>query len=414
MNKEIKKVSENIGFLYLLKISTYIFPLITLPYLLRVIGPENYGLITFGVAFTAYFNLIVDYSFNLNGTKRVSQANNDFQRINIIFNSIYATKLFLLMMGLLLLTIIINSFPRFQEYQMLFYFYYLTVLGQALMPIWLFQGLQSMKNITYFTLIAKTIFTISIFIFIKEEDDFILVPLISGSGMIVAGLFSLLYSLNKYPISFDFPKFEKIFDELKSGAHLFTSTIYVSLYTNTSIIILGLNVSNADLGLFGASNRIVQALKSLYSPINQAIFPFFSKTLFNERKKAVRNLYKAGMITSLIFFMLGLVVFTFSESIISTLFGIQFLESHIYLKIMSFIPFLVVCSNFFGVQLLVNLGFESLFSKILLFCSLIALFLSFIFIPIYYAYANAIILVFIEFIVAIIMFLFARKLIRDV
>src|SRR5690554_5063636 len=195
-SEDKKRLLGNFLSLSGLQVFTYILPLITLPYLVRVLGVEKYGLVMFAQSFIMFFNILVDYGFNLSATREVSVNRDNKEKITEIFSSVMTIKLLLLTVSLLFLTIIVFSFERFYADKELYFITFTLVLGQALFPIWYFQGLERMKYITLINVFSRIIFTAAIFIFIHEESDYILVPLLNGLG-VITGSFYALYLIKK-------------------------------------------------------------------------------------------------------------------------------------------------------------------------------------------------------------------------
>jgi PST family polysaccharide transporter len=205
-----KKISANFMYLSILQGMNLILPLITFPYLVRVLGIENFGLLMFAQAFIVYFTMIVDYGFNLSGIREVSSNRNNKSKLIKIFSSIMIARFILALVGLIFLTIIVFSFEKFSQNWELYYLTFGIVIGTALFPTWFFQGMEKMKYITVLTVIAKLIFTLSIFLFVTTEKDFIYVPLINSLGFIFVGFISLFIIFKDFNIRIKFQKWKRI------------------------------------------------------------------------------------------------------------------------------------------------------------------------------------------------------------
>ena len=135
-----KKISANFMYLSILQGMNLILPLITFPYLVRVLGIENFGLLMFAQAFIVYFTMIVDYGFNLSGIREVSSNRNNKSKLIKIFSSIMIARFILALVGLIFLTIIVFSFEKFSQNWELYYLTFGIVIGTALFPTWFFKG----------------------------------------------------------------------------------------------------------------------------------------------------------------------------------------------------------------------------------------------------------------------------------
>ena len=196
-----KRLTSNFFSLSVLQALNYILPLITLPYLVRVLGPEKYGLISFAQAFIGYFTILTDYGFGLSATREISIHREDEKKVSEIFSSVMIAKIFLGILSFIILGLVLLSVPKFGNEWLLYIFTFGTVLGNIFFPVWFFQGMEKMKWITILNVISKVIFTICIFIFIHSESDYLYVSLINSLGYLVAGIISLIVVFKNFKIN---------------------------------------------------------------------------------------------------------------------------------------------------------------------------------------------------------------------
>ena len=269
-NEEKKRLISNIFSLGLLQGANYILPLMTVPYLVRVLGPNYFGLLAFSSATISYFSLITDYGFNLSATQQIAICRDNKDKINKIFSAVMIVKTLLMLISLCLLTILVLTISKFNQHLVLYFVTFGTVIGQVLFPQWLFQGMESMKYITYLNIGSKFLFTICVFLFVKDKSDYILVPIFTSSGFVLSGVLGFLLARKEFSLSIKKVEFKDIKYQLIEGWHVFLSTIAVSFYTISTIFILGLFSNNMIVGYFSAANKIIQSVSGLYSPISQS------------------------------------------------------------------------------------------------------------------------------------------------
>ena len=403
------KLVKNFFSLSALQMVNYILPLITIPYLVRVIGPEKFGLLAFSTALITYFSIIVDYGFNLSATKEISINRDNRSKVVEIFSSVMTIKFILLIFSFVVLTIIVFSFDKFYQNYMIYYFTFGIAIGQMLFPIWLFQGLEDMKYITFINIFTKSIFTLAIFLFIKEESDFYLVPIFNSLGFIISGTIALYIIKNKFYISFKFQKFQIIKKYLKDSWYIFISNMAVSLYTVTTVFILGLFASNTVVSYYSAAEKIVKAVQSLLEPLAQAIFPHIGKISNNSKIKAIIFIRRITFYVGIFTFMMSCLLFFFAKDITLIILGDRFIESIKVIQILSFLPFMIGLSKIFGVQTMLNFNRQKAFSKILIFSSILNIILALIFVPMYHHIGSAYVVLFVETLVTISMFIYLQS-----
>ena len=403
-----KRLAENFLSLSILQGLNYILPLITLPYLVRVLGPEKYGLIAFAQAFIGYFMILTDYGFNLSATREISINREDKQKVSEIFSSVLTIKFFLCILSFLILVSLL-FIPKFKKDWLVYVFTFGMVLGNVLFPVWFFQGMEKMRYITILNIVAKSIFTVCIFIFIKKMSDFVYVPLINSLGYLVAGMLSLRIVFKNFAVKFVIPSLEGIKHQLKEGWHIFISTVAISLYTISNTFILGLFTNNTIVGYYAAAEKIIRVIQSMLTPISQTVYPYFAKIYSVDRKKAVINLKKMLYMIGMLTFFCSLIVSLLSALIITILLGESFQDSINVLRILIFIVFAIGINNLLGIQGLVAFGYKTAFANIVGLCGILHLVIVTFLISKYQLIGAAISPVITEMLIGIIEFLVLKR-----
>jgi len=378
-----RRLLSNFMSLSVLQGANYVLPLITLPYLVRVLGPEKYGLIAFAQAFIQYFNILTDYGFNLSATREISIHRDNAQKVSEIFSSVMIIKFCLLVLSFVIMNILVFSFWKFRQDWLIYYLTFGMVVGQLLFPVWFFQGMEKMKYITFLNITSRLIFTFAIFVFIRQTSDYIYVPLLNLFGYLVAGALALRIVFRGFKVGFKVPSYSSLIHQLKEGWYIFISTMAISLYTVSNTFILGIFTNNTIVGYYSGAEKIIKAVQGVLSPISQTIYPHISKLASESKDQALRFIRKMTFLVGGGSFVLSLIVFIFADTIVRILLGSQYLESIAVLRILSFLPFIIGLSNIFGVQTMLAFDLKKGFSNILISASIINIILAFILVPIY-------------------------------
>ncbi len=406
LSNDTSRIGKNFFFLTLLQTANFLLPLLTLPYLVRVLGANLFGLVMFAQTFALFFNVLVDFGFNLSATREVSLHRNDRAKLSQIFSSVMSIKFLLIILSIFLITLIVTFVPRFQMDWKIYYFSFGMVIGQALFPVWYFQGIEKMKIITYINILAKTIFTLLIFLVIKEDSDYLLVPIINAAGFIIAGLIGLSIALKNVTILK--PKKVESLKLFRESSQLFVSNLSVTLYTLTNTLILGLFTNNTMVGIYASMEKLVIAVKNLYTPFFQAIFPWVSSKTKHEIITIVKKLI---LPLSIIGFLAFFIIFIAAKPILNLIYNNELISEYSSVfKILGLIAIFSALNMLFNTIMLSALKMYRERMKIMLVSGITNVILALTLVYYFGIYGIAISVAFTEFLLLIFGFLYFKVL----
>lgn len=276
-NRDAKTLAGNFMWLSLLQVAGYVFPLITLPYLARVIGVDGFGKIAFAMAVMVWIQIVVDWGFNQTATRDVAQHRDNIQRVSEIYSNVQWTRLFLVVCSLLILLALICIVPKFrQEYDVLLVTF-LAVPGHVLFPDWFFQAMEKMKYISLLNMLMKFAFTIAIFIFIKQADDYILQPLFIALGYLLCGIIALYYIHCKWKVKLHAPCLKKIFEAIRGSFDVFINNIAPNFYNSFSVLLLGFWGGQSANGIYEGGNKFYVVANNFLQTLVRAFYPFLAR-----------------------------------------------------------------------------------------------------------------------------------------
>lgn len=404
-----KRIISNFGSLSILQVVNYILPLITLPYLVRVIGVEYFGLLAFASAVIGYFQIVTDYGFNLTATREISIFRESRSKISEIFSAVMMIKIILLFLGFILMSIIVFNIRKFSQNWEIYILTYGTIIGQVLFPIWFFQGMERMKHITYLNVLAKSIFTITIFILVKEPDDYFFVPILNSIGFIIVGIFSLIIIKKQFNVFFIFQPIRIVLYYLRDGWHIFLSNFATSLYTMSTVILLGVFTNNLIVGYYSGAEKIISALKGLITPVSQTLFPYISRKASISKLIALKNIRKILSFVGFGMLSISVILLLFSKYLILIILGNDYLNSLIVFRILAIIPFLVTLDTMFGTLTMIVFNRNKQYSRIILSAGLLNIILACVLIPFFQHIGAAISVLFVEIYITVNMFFYIQN-----
>lgn len=361
-NHEASTVIKNFIFLSLIKVAGMVFPLIVLPYLTGVIGAAYFGAISYAAAIIIFFETFTDWGFNYTATRDVAQNRDDSEKVNEIYSEVFYGRIFLMVVSLIILLILIYAIPQLYDFRLLLLLTFLYIPGNILFSEWIFQSFERMKYITYLNLLSKLIFTLLIFVVIRDKEDYFYQPLLYAAGFISSGIIAQ-YIIRRYiGIRLYFPSVGKIISRIKSSSNMFISLFLPNLYTNFTTIILKSFGGETATGIYSGGQRLQLIIDSVTQTLSRAFFPYLAR---HKEKHYIYVLVSGGF--SL---LASAAMFFGADWFVSVFLADGFEESATVMKIFSITPFFLFLINSYGTNYLVIVGKENIMRNIIVFCSI--------------------------------------------
>ena len=368
-SKDGNTVVKNFGYLTLLQVAGYVFPLITMPYLAGVIGTAGFGKLAFASAIICWVQTIADWGFTYTATRDVAQSREDTSKVSEIFSNVLWARLSLSLLSLLVLVGCILLIPSFREDYDIILLTFLMVPGSILFPDWFFQALEKMKYTTIFNLAVKFVFTVLVFICIRKENDYVLQPLLTSVGYIVCGTASMWLILRRWGYRLLRPRLGVIWTTIKGSADVFLNNLMPNLYNSFSVMLLGAIAGPTASGIYDGGNKFVSTASSFHNVLSRVFFPFLSRRIDKAGLFARINMLTGTGISLLLFIAAPLIVKIFLSP--------EFSESVTVLRIFAISMIFLVMSNTYGTNYLILVHKERALRNITAVCSVIGMLLSY-------------------------------------
>jgi len=359
-----RKLIGNMFWLYTLQGLNYMIPLAVLPYLVRVLGVERYGLVAFAQSLAQGFIFLTDYGFNLSATKQISRVRDDQAEISRIFWTVMTVKGAFLLLGMVILTAMLATVPRFHADILTYAVAYVAVLGSVLFPLWLFQGAEQMRYISVISGGAKLLAAVVLFFVVRRPSNYQLAIAAQSGGLLLAGVAGFWVALARFKISFHCPSRKDLQQMLREGWHLFISNAAGMLYASNNVFLVGLIAGNTEAGYFSAAEKTVRGVLGLLTPMTQAIYPHVSILAAESRQRAARFVRKTLMWMGLASLAPSALLLAFAGPVALILFGAAAQGSIAPLRWIALLPFVLTICSVLAIQTMIPFGLERQLSRI--------------------------------------------------
>ncbi|WP_368198753.1 flippase [Aeromonas sp. R7-4] len=348
---------KNILLLLFMQGANYLIPLMTFPYLTRVLGVSQFGVYAFILTLSQYFVLVTDFGFNLSASKRIAQANGNKKTISEIYWATISAKCLIgILCGSVVLVIYFFNVNNPDYNGVVFILF--TIVGSVFTPIWFFQGIEKISALTLTNITSRAMAIPLILWLVTSTDDANLAMLVQGAVAILAATISqVLVYRSGIIIKINF-SFAATIVQLKDSFPLFISTVAISLYTMSTPVILKLVSNSYEVGLYGSADRLRGALIGLFLVVGSAIYPRVNN-LFTVDKVQMYQLLRK-IVLAKCFFALTIIVgiWLFAPQLVAFILGEEFIVAADVLKVMSPQFFTVLMSVTMANYLLLPFGYR--------------------------------------------------------
>lgn len=381
MKTESRRIASNASSLFVLQLITYAISLAAVPYLVRVLGPSKYGLVIFAQSIVTYFIFLVDFGFDMSGTIKIAEAQDDKKKLSEIFHNIMAAKIILGLVGFVIILLLVLSIGKLRDEWQLLLITFGMIGGQILIPSWFYRGMEKMKFIAICLVSVKILYLFLIVSTVKTDSDYILVPLANFIAYSLAGLFGIWTVYSRFGLRFNFPNSRDVISNIKDGFVYFAKAMTDNFSKVTNTVVLGFMAGDAAVGFYGSAEKLMDAVRAMLSPVFQAIFPHSRKTASRSKKEWLSFITKAGIGITLFSAFLALMIFILADFGVKIVLGEEFAPSADVLKLLAIYLFFFSLNNIMGVQTLVCFDKGKVFLNLTLVARLLSLVLSFVLVP---------------------------------
>ena len=354
MSKNIKSIKFNFIMNFILTVSNFLFPLITFPYVSRVLLPEGTGKVAFALSIVSYFTIFASFGVATYGIRAVAQVRDDKERLSKTMHELLFINIISMTIVYVALAIAILVVPKFAMEKELFWVTSLFILFTIIGIEWLYKGLEKYQYITIRTIIFKIASLFLVFLFVKEKSNYIIFAFISIFAIVGSGVLNLINSrkLINYTLYSEY-EFKK---HLKPMFVLFLTSMAIAIYTSLDEGLLGLLSSPEQVGYYNAAVRVKGILFTLITSLGVVLLPRLSyyvenhmEAEFHEALAKSTNFIIVIAASVVIFFTL------FAKETILILAGENYVASIIPLQIVVWALILSAITNILGIQILLPL-----------------------------------------------------------
>lgn len=386
---KIRSVRFNFAMNMLLTVSNFLFPLVTFPYVSRVLMPEGTGKVAFAYSIVSYFSIFAAFGVANYGIRACAQVRDNKEKLSKTVQEILLINIVLMSFVYLVYFLGIAFIPELKAEKTLFLVSGLNILFTIVGVEWLYKGIEQYFYITVRSIIFKLVAFVLVFTCVKTEADysayaFIIIFATVGSG--VVNLYNLrkIITIKRFE-NYDFKR------HLKPMMTFFITTIAVAFYVNVSVALLGFMQGNEEVGYYNAAYRIKDVMVSIITSLGAVLLPRLSYYIENNMQDKFNDIVSKS-IQFIFILSLPLVVFCilFAKPSVLILAGSAYSGSIVPLQVLALIIFIVGLSNLTGIQMLIPLKKEKYLCYSVVIAAVINMVLNLILIPQYGAVGAAI------------------------
>ena len=286
----------------------YLAPLLVWPYLMVVLGAEQFGIFSFGIALAQYLMMLVDFGFNLTATKQIALAQSDSRERDRLFTATMAAKMLLLGLSAAVVAAV-SALPMYGAYRAIIWITWLMVAGNAFSMFWLFQGMGKIRWVAIVNAAMKLLILPLTFVLVKLPADVYTAAWIQVAVFIGAGIVTVILTYSMGLARCTRIEWKDVQNQLRSSWSIFLSNAATSTYTALYVVLLAYFVTESEVGRYAAAEKIMRcACYLIWVPVSQAYFPKVSRLSGTDRAEGRRLVRRLTVFMAIVLGAAGIVL----------------------------------------------------------------------------------------------------------
>lgn len=387
-------IKKNFAYKSVLTISTYIMNFVTFPYVSRVLGVDKIGLVSFVDNTVNYFLLFASMGIGFLGTREIAAIKDNKNKCNKVFSNILGLNLLFTFATLAIYFLCITYINKLHQYDELFYIGSAKILFTVFLIEWFFTGTENFRYITLRSLIIKLIYIISVFIYIRSEEDYKLYFILTIATVVINAVINTIYSRKYVNI-----QFRELFNKkyLKQNISLGIYTIMTSMYITFNVMFLGFASNNVEVGYYTTAFKLYSVILGFFTAFTNVMLPRMSSLISKGNKEAFQQLIDKSF-ALMVFFSIPMILcsMVFAPQIVYILSGEGYEGAILPMRIIMPAALFVGIAQVIALQVLTPMKQD----KILLLASFIgatvSLLINILIVPHIYSVGSAIVLLIAE------------------
>ncbi|WP_324670848.1 flippase [Hymenobacter sp. GOD-10R] len=405
----MRRFAINVASLFSVQIANFLLPLLTVPYVVRIIGPANLGLLNFSQAYVTYFSLLINYGFDMAAVRSIAANRDDKEATSKIFSQVMAGKTLLWVLSTIIFTVVSLSNPEFRQHLFLHVCTYLVCIGTVLSPFWLYQAMEDLGRVAIFNLAVKLIFSLSVLLLIRHAEDYFYQNLAISVSQIAVSVTALYVAMRRFGIRFTWPTRPELLNRFKEDRTIFFSSVMITIYASSNVFFLGLLAPAYNVGIYSAGTRLEGMAETFVGlALNQAFFPIVANAFGQGREQGLRMVRNTFFPLFILMSVVCLGLWVVAPLFIELLYGAKFLGSISVLRIVCVLPLIIGMSNLLGMHTMLNLRMDKAFFMVTAIGSVIGVALNMLLIKKFAHLGAAYALVITELYITLAMYIYLR------
>ena len=362
---------------------TYVVPIVTLPFLARVLGRAHWGELALAEAYATYVSLLLEYGFGFSATRDIAHARNEGHIRSAKLSAVMGAQILLAILSLIVTAIVFLTVPAVANLRSFLALALFLAVTRSSFPIWYFQGMERMRYIAVSNAVVSVASAAAIFIMVRSTND-TFVPL--RIRAIAAAISSLAaYGVLSFETPLRLPHLGPSLRALWDGWSLFMFRSAVSLYTTANVLLLGLLLPASGVAIYAGPEKLLKAAMTAIGPITQTFYPRISYQLKHAPLLARATVRASAFLSVGGAILVGIIMFTAAPWLVRILLGRGFESSINVLRLMSVLPAIIAANVVLGIQWLLPLRLEKEYTGITLFAGVVNILLAVVLVPRYQA-----------------------------